>query len=250
MDPAQLFDVWAPPSTPWSAWAKPALFVPSFDLSWTPARATVPHLPAIPSASARAALILDMEGDASVNAGLQAAKSGYRPVPLFNACPAPANDEFPLRTTVEVSAIHRALVSEAVLLSQLHIPADAPPAFLLDSQRAVERIAARPGVFDNRSVVFESDFPSAQTLLRNGITRVRIVHRGTGVGADLLHSLAAWKKAGIAIDCTDISGEPIRLRWPVTGALGRFFVHLLSWLRFQRAENGAFGGVIAESSGG
>jgi hypothetical protein len=56
-------------------------------------------------------------------------KSGFRPVPLFNGChgPSPVIDMAPIIRMLRAGA-------EAGVLE--HLREDAPPAFLIDSQRA------------------------------------------------------------------------------------------------------------------
>src|SRR5947209_15400589 len=89
MDRMELFETWAPRSSPWSAWAKPVLFahlprplplaqvVPAYDLS------------EVPPVRDRWAIVVEMSGVESVAIGLALARVGYRPVPVFNACPPP-----------------------------------------------------------------------------------------------------------------------------------------------------------------
>ena len=114
MDRHELYEVWAPPDSPWSAWAKPVLFAhlprplpslepaTSLDLSW------------IPPAEERRALIVDLPGAAAVRLGLALAGRGYRPVPVFNACPPPLGPEATAAPAViDVDTILAALVDGA-----------------------------------------------------------------------------------------------------------------------------------------
>src|SRR5579859_6231508 len=83
MQPRDLFAVWAPSSTIWSQWAKPVIFAqltPTYaiepltndprtlDTSWCPAPTD------------HTALIVNLDGAASVMMGLALALRGYRPV--------------------------------------------------------------------------------------------------------------------------------------------------------------------------
>src|SRR6202008_1339291 len=95
-DKQELFNNWAPPYSVWSPWAKPVLFahypMPLPELIPLPP----PDLSDIPSALGEAvqerwALVVDLPGPQSVFVGLALADMGYRPVPLFNACPPPAH---------------------------------------------------------------------------------------------------------------------------------------------------------------
>src|SRR3954452_24194 len=170
----EMFDAWAPAGGPWSDWAKPVLFAhwprplpadpeaPPADLSW------------VPPAAGRAALVIDLPGAAGVHLGLALAAAGYRPVPLYNAVPPPAEGD-PGASVVVVEPVLAALARGADRLRASPPPADAPPAlpppraapppaFLLDADRQTARRDLAPGEFDNRSVVFPTDVPSAVRL--------------------------------------------------------------------------------------
>src|SRR5437764_9749370 len=89
MDRHELFEIWAPHGGVWSAWTKPVLFahlpralpllesVPTPDLSW------------MPPIQEHWAVVVDRPGAEAVRLGVALAERGYRPVPLFNACPPP-----------------------------------------------------------------------------------------------------------------------------------------------------------------
>src|SRR5436305_7040366 len=85
----ELFEVWAPAGAAWSGWAKPVLFSqPPPELPPVPDE-PAPDLGWVPRPGEGFALVLDLPGAASVTLGLALAGAGYRPVPLFNACPPP-----------------------------------------------------------------------------------------------------------------------------------------------------------------
>jgi hypothetical protein len=121
----ELFDAWAPTGGPWSDWAKPVLFAhwprplpavadaPPADISWVP-----------PSAE-RVALVIDLPGAASVQVGLALAAVGYRPVPLFNACPPPVEGE-PGVAVVVVEPILAALAHGGRPAARLRPPGRRP----------------------------------------------------------------------------------------------------------------------------
>jgi hypothetical protein len=116
MDKQDLFNIWAPATSIWSPWVKPVLFahypMPFPELS----EPSLPDLSEIPSGSGGAvqerwALVIDLPGPQSVFVGLALAQMGYRPVPLFNACPPPANYPPPSRlAVVDMDSILAALV--------------------------------------------------------------------------------------------------------------------------------------------
>src|SRR5436309_4375191 len=181
----ELFDAWAPAGGPWSDWAKPVLFA-----HWPRPLPAVPETPPAdfgwaPAVAERVALVVDLPGAASVHFGLALAAAGYRPVPLFNACPPPTDGE-PGVAVVPVEPILAALAGGADRLRAAPPPADAPPAFLLDADRQTARRDLAPGAFDNRSVVFPTDVPSAARLAARGVTRAVLVRERPGpIGDDL-----------------------------------------------------------------
>ena len=167
-----------PPGGVWSPWAKPALFaflprpLPEPPPGPFP---TARHSPARRTAGAGRGAT----GAVGRDGGLALAEIGYRPVPLFNACPPPwdASGIGLAPAVVDVDAILAALVRGAERLRMLALAVDAPPAFLVDADRQTPRIPFRPGVFDNRSVLFPTDFPSATFLASQGYNRGRSTPR-------------------------------------------------------------------------
>src|SRR5436309_3420802 len=132
MDKQRLFQIWASDDSPWSDWAKPVLFAhwtgaepPAWD---APPEPDVAHLP---PADGSSGVVVDLEGLQSIAVGIALAKRGYRPVPLFNACPPPAG----VPAVVDVWPMLWALAAKAPELAAIPLAADAPPAFLLDAGR-------------------------------------------------------------------------------------------------------------------
>jgi hypothetical protein len=202
------------------------------------------------------AIVVDLPGEEGVIWGLRLATLGYRPVPIYNALPFAIGDKMisPTSrpaTTVYVEQVLTALVREAPNLEKLHLRMNAPPAFLLDADRRLARADIRPGIFDNRSVCFTTDFPSASFLLEQGIRSVAVVQEGTRFAPDLLPTLVAWQQGGIEIR---------RKRYRNSQPLERVVVKkpsFLSWawfrltiaLGFHKGELGAFGEIVPASSG-
>lgn len=149
------------------------------------------------------AIIVDRDARESVAAGLALLEHGYFPVPLFNALPHEAA-VIPLRVVIDK------LVFAARRRSEVALPNDAPPAFLLDARRHGGRIAIREGVFDNRSVMFETDFPSAVRFMQAGIRRVIVVQETEKIAPDLLDMVAQWQRAGLTIYVHD-ADTPTRI---------------------------------------
>lgn len=252
----ELFDAWAPPGRPWSDWVKPAPFAhlpaelppaPDFpppDLSWAP-----------PGAE-RVAVVVDLPGAESVHLGLALAALGYQPVPLFNACPPPGLlYPGPLGdvAVVRVGPLLAALVRGANQLPAPPPAPDAPPVFLVDADRQAAHRDPEPGAFDNRSVVFVTDFPSAARLAAHGITRALLVReRAIGLGDDLRAALLEWQRAGMTLSAKllTVAGGPaplvLRRPWWWAGFWGRLAVTFGLW----RSAGGDFGAFIPHPAGG
>lgn len=249
MDGSQLFEVWAPQDSVWSRWAKPACFAE-----------TPPDLPgtAMPVYSAEAeaepgsfdagpidtwtAFVVDMPGPRSVEIGLALARAGYRPVPLFNTA-------YHAAAIVPVSEILRRLHKAEPEMRSLVLPADAPPAFLLDARRLDPSATAAPGKFDNRWVVFPQDFPSANFLLSRGIRQVIVLQTDSLQGKprlDLTHVLLRWQEAGILLYAQDPDGQygpqPLQVERP--SAFRSLFYRALTLAGLRRNSAGGFGSII------
>ena len=231
------YAIWAPEGSEWSAWAKPILFT-AF-----PATRDLPpdvpqELPWAPSGAEATAVILDLDGAASVATGLALAARGYRPVPLFNGCAGSS-------AVVEVDPIVRALDAGTDVLRPLRIRDDAVPVFLLDARRSSGE--SRPGRFDNRWHVLPQDLPSGTRIMSRGIGSALLVQRGrTDPQEDLAHVLRRWQEAGVSIASVDIATDarprPLRVERP--RGFGSLFRIAMVVLGLRRGSAGGFGSLI------
>lgn len=256
----QAFELWAPPESPWSAWAKPVLFAQMDELretptsvgdravGWAPEPAATTYTPdpsagyrepgMVPGAIERTAIVVEHAGVAAVATGLALARRGYRPVPLFNACHGPG-------ALVAVAPIIQVLRQSAPQLAGLGLPPDAPPAFLVDAGRMSG--TPHPGGFDNRSMVFPQDFPSATFLRDRGVSRVIVATDAPREpAADLCHVLLAWQKQGIEILSVHAGGAepPARIVVKTPSRFGALAYRALAILGLKRSSAGGFGSVI------
>jgi hypothetical protein len=231
--------------------------------AWVPDRAT--------------AMVVDLPGSQGVTMALSLAAIGYRPVPLYNACPAPAGT----KALVDVRPIMIALASAASSLPSLGLPDEAPPAILLDANRnpaaaAAPRdmvednstyvppfltdakgetavVAPSPRTFDNRSISLPTDFPSANFLRSRGIQRIVLVQpHHAEPSADLSHTLRRWQQAGLTILAVAIHEpgppRPITIKHPRAYRL--LWYNLLAKLGLRRNPLGGFGGFLPVPSSG
>ena len=138
------------------------------------------------------------------------------------------------------------------MLARCALPLDAPPAFLLDAhRRGVPRPLFAPAItFENRSVCFTSDFPSAMFLKEAGIAWVLLIqnHR-LNPQPDLAEVLQSWKDGGLLIDAVRLDEAFRFVECPIRpkSALGRAWRHLVDWVELPRNSAGAFG---RKASGG
>jgi hypothetical protein len=200
MNPSELFDLWAPPSAVWSRWAKPILFAEAgAGLPVSPDTEPSPTLDL--RATPDLAVVLDLPSAVAVKAGLALAEAGFRPVPLFNGARGPTSLNIGGTALVDNDPILTWLLLGTGTLASCQLPDDAPPAFLLDSRRQPPAMNASPGRFDNRWIVFPQDFPSANFLRSQGITRVLLVQPDAQrpPQEDLAHVLCRWQEAGLQL---------------------------------------------------
>jgi hypothetical protein len=253
MTRGEIFEVWAPAGALWSAWAKPVLFAHLGPRPVLPQSPEI-HLDWAHRADGESAVILDLPGASGVAVGLHLAHLGYRPVPLYNACPSPDASVVPGQTIVDVEPIMAELFGGTERLSRLTLPSTAPPAFLLDDRRRFgNTIAPAPGIFDNRSVSLPTDFPSASRLLAHGIRRVVLVQeRSTYPQEDLSHTLVRWQEAGIEMLAVNLStpgpARAIAVQKPTM--YRRIWQRVLATMGLRRNPLGGFGGLLPVPSTG
>lgn len=237
-DPApETFRAWAPDGSRWSAWAKPVLFTYASNpgLPAAPQAERPPssfRLDGVPSAGNGAAFVVELPGAAAVACGLALAGRGYRPVPLYNVTTGPGRD------LVDVVPLMAALRDGASVLASLGLADDAPPAFLIDSQRLSGM--PEPTVYDNRWMVFPQDFPSARALLAGGITRVIAIRDDRPLDADLRAVLRLWKREGLEVSAFD----------PQTGTASELSIDLSIWAVLADHVAAVFNGLRENSAGG
>jgi hypothetical protein len=260
MNKEEIFSIWAPDDSPWSRWAKPVLFAHlGSEASHIPATEVGNYVNWAPPPGENTALVLDLPGAEGVLTGVALAGRGYQPVPLYNAVPLPSGELLldPLASktvaAVDVLPILGALRDGAEQLAQLKLPLDAPPAFLLDANRHGAGRTMQPEEFDNRSVSFTTDFPSANFLASRGILRMMLVQRDSiEPQPDLAHSLRRWQDGGIKLERLRLDlpsqSEPFEVARP--SWYGAMFQRMLAGIGLRRSSRGGFGAWVPESSAG
>ena len=233
---------WAPDNAKWTEWVKPVLFAVNYPYKYL-IPIDSPKLQWILDVNYDTIIIVDLPGKMGVEEGLSLAKIGYRPIPLYNGVCGPNRESM----IVDVYDIICALNSAANELESLCLRSNAPPAFLLDSNR-MNWIGNKAGKFDNRWCIFPQDMPSASFLLKNGIRKV-IVHTQK-IQDDLAHILLRYQEKNIEIyKCGDdkiIKKKTISKPFKFKSMIYRFSV--ISGLT--RNAAGGFGGKIPEPFSG
>jgi hypothetical protein len=258
MNKEAIYDIWAPERVKWSPWVKPVLF------SWME---ECPDLPSTPPFScnldwveelpSRSALILDLPGSEGVLLGLMLAGCGYRPVPLYNSVPwrsrvRPETNEV-FHAVVDTWPIVAAIKEGAETSAGANLRSDAPPAFLLDANRRGPTYLGMHAEYDNRSISFTTDFPSANFLQANGIQSVVLVQRlGEQPQADLSHTLRRWQEEGLAIYVKQLElAEPIkRIEVTKPSQFGGLWYRALALLGLRKHPLGGYGGLLSDGSAG
>ncbi|MFO0830318.1 MAG: hypothetical protein U0637_00610 [Phycisphaerales bacterium] len=247
MNGEELFAVWAPPVSVWSQWAKPALFVTGgaplggSGVLLSP-EALSPEGAHVPRAGGTTALVIDLPSDAGVGVGLSMASRGFRPVPLYNTtCGHQA--------VLDAGAIYDTLRRGVEWLVQCGLADGAPPAFLIDSQRASKGRSPSPGEYDNRWVVFPQDFPSAVFLRSQGIGRVLVISDGAP-GEDLCEVLTRWRRGGIELwqQHPSFSGPAQPLSPPAGWRFHWWWSLMLVFMGLRANAAGGFGARVPEQS--
>jgi len=253
MNGRECFEAWADDNE-WSDWTKPTLFAGEFGVRGHGGSVagrvleegdkvlgsmTARNITATANDGSRSCVIVDCPGTAAIGAGARLAAHGFAPIVLFNGVTHPGNAL--LRNYDVLDAL-------AALAPTAPLPADAPPAFLLDSRRQTG--VPTPGSYDNRWLTFPQDFPSAGRLLVSGIKRCWLFAEPNRVADDLAHVLRRWQDAGVEImDGTAHLPTHIEIKKPLW--FRRVFYR---WVVLSGLRPNAFGGfgatVPTQSSGG
>jgi hypothetical protein len=246
-DNIEIYKIWAPDTSEWSAWAKPVLFA-SAPFQWNDTKPGKYDIQWLQTTERQSAIVVDLPAEQGVYEGLALAQLGYRPVPLYNGvCDAQNSNKM----IVSVNGILMALFRGAGLLKDIRLPDDALPAFLLDSNR-MRGAAKEPGKFDNRWSVFPQDMPSAALLQSKMITQIIVRTDERFISDDLRHILYRYQQAGIRIFKSGRSSQPEAVTVSRPSGFGGLFYRISVILGLKRNAAGGFGGIIPEpsSSGG
>ena len=240
-DKLAAYKIWAPEYSLWTEWAKPVLFASSssYKQGFT---MEMPKIAWLTTARFDTMVIVDLPGESGVLESLALARLGFRPVPLYNG----VNDEkYMSSMLVRMENIADALFNGSKILKELIIRSDAPPVFMLDSNRMAG--GKGPGKYDNRWCIFPQDMPSASFLTKQRINKVIV--RTHNVQDDLLHILHRYQEQKISI-LQSVDDTVTEISAPAPLWFKSMFYRFKVILGLTRNSAGGFGGLIPEAQHG
>ena len=198
-----IFEIWAPPESQWTDWVRPVPFVAINDdcESNRTVNFTISSIFYLDKPATDTAIIIDLPGYDSIKEGVALAGLGFRPIPLYNG----TSEQEGAMPLVDNHMLGSALSWGAVELQKINIASNAPPAFLLDSNRT-HRYKMKVSVFDNSWNLYDQDIPTAEYFLNAGIKKILV--RGDKMHKDLNRILHKFQKKGITILFTNGYDRP------------------------------------------
>lgn len=200
----EIYKIWAPENVRWVQWVRPVPFMridenfKTYELE----KFDIPNIRYIEELNQSTAIIIDISGINSIKEGLATAKIGFRPIPIYNG----TEEQTGARATVDNHSIKLGLIKGANLLKKLNIKKDAPPTFLLDTNR-MNRYKMEISIFDNSWDIYTQDMPSGDYLISNGINKI-IVRVEEKIQKDLSKILYKYQCKGIKIYFTNGFEKP------------------------------------------
>lgn len=251
MNSEEFYKVWADPTSPWADWVAPALFTRLHREGEMISAVALPTPAWVSSLSSGTALVIDLPGADSVRVAMMFAQYGYRPIPLFNASPAPSEstglglaETASRKSAIEMQSVMDAVAAATPGLVSTSFPEGAPPAFILDSRRLANvPHSEHKEVFDNRWMVFPEDLPAAKYLRSHGIDKVILVQENRpDPQEDLARVLIRLQQAGIEIHAVQFTsnGPPRRITVKAPSVLKTARFRALRLLKLIRGEYETF----------
>jgi len=262
MTPEEIYSVWAPESSIWSPWVAPVLFT---RLACVDSSGPVQEMPTVDLGflghltGRNTVIVIDLPGARSVEIGIQLVREGYRPVPLYNGLPGSGMSEQvsilspnALGATVDVAGLMDALCRGTRILRGASLASDAPPTFLLDSDRLMGNRPLAVGMFDNRWRVFPQNLPSGRFLLAHEVQNALLISLWAQPREDLAHVLLRWQDSGIKIYSKSLGNDEYACVIQVSppSRFRRAWYRVLAIVGLRRNSAGGFGGIVPDTSAG
>ena len=207
----EIYRQWAAASGKWSPWVRPVPFInigvgrKGFEGPYSLVDLFDGNEDEVKQMSNNTAIILDVPGDKGVMAGLSLAKSGFRPVPLYNG----TIEQEGARAVSDNKSVSEALLWGTGLVKDMSFQDNAMPVFLLDSNR-LNRHKRKRTLFDNSWDIYAQDMPSAKFLMDNGIEKIVVISEK--ISRDLKDILFKYQKGKLDIYLKKIYEEPRKIK--------------------------------------
>lgn len=192
------YKTWAPFGKKWVDWVRPVPFIEMHTEKkpYCVSKLSIPEIPDLDIMGDKTAIVVDLPGEDAVEMGLALVQKGYRPIPIYNG----VREQEGARATVNNQSIEEALLLGAEALRHMQIPEDAPPAFLVDTNR-LQRYKMADSLFDNSWDVYPQDIPSAKHFLSQGMDNILVISHE--LSKDLKKIFYDFQKKGIHIYVSD-----------------------------------------------
>ena len=197
MDVIDLYKIYAPQNAKWVEWVRPVPFVAIKTYN----RQVIENLDIkkqffLKEYQKDTAIFIDLPGIESIELGLELAKIGYRPIPVFNG----TDEQIGSIATTDTDLVESSLIAGGEILKNIELPNDANPAFLLDNSR-LNRYRAKESMFDNSWDLYGQDIPSFDYFKKNGINKIIVV--SSKIERDLRKIFFKFQDVGIEFYLTD-----------------------------------------------
>ena len=202
-----IFKIWAPTGAKWTQWVRPVPFVgineniKIYEIS----DFNISNIYYLEELVTDTAIIVDIPGNDSIKEGIALAKMGYRPIPIYNG----TDQQKGAIATVDNCSIKVGLIKGTKELEKIKIDNNAPPVFLLDTNR-MNRFKMNISIFDNSWDIYSQDLPTAEYFLNNGIKNIIISSRI--IQKDLSKILYKFQNKGINILFTNGYDKPKKVK--------------------------------------
>ena len=194
MTGVDIFKIWAPSGVKWVDWVRPVPFVEiNYGIETYEIINFINYeIDYLKKIDTHTAIIVDMPGCESIAVGIAIAKLGFRPIPIYNG----TDEQKGAMATVDNNAIKVGLIKGAKELQKIKLSYEAPPTFLLDSNR-MNRFKMDISIFDNSWDIYAQDIPTAEYFLKNGINKIIVI--GEKIQRDLKKILYKFQVKGLKI---------------------------------------------------
>ena len=133
MNNKEIYKIWAPTGEKWVDWVRPVPFIQINDnlKIYENIDFTINKVNYLNNMSKDIAIIVDLPGNESIEEGIALSKIGFRPIPVYNG----TKEQEGAIATTDNHSIEAGLIWGASELKKIEISDNAPPTFLLDTNR-------------------------------------------------------------------------------------------------------------------